>query len=68
MSGSGLLSYEHPVLWSGERKRLEQRLIAEESVKLARIKKERERREQRRDQEEVRSSRDTYRRNGQCRA
>ena len=53
MSEVGGLVVEHPVLWSEERRRIEERRIAVESLKLAQMKKERQRRNSLIDQQEV---------------
>lgn len=40
----GRLVIEHPVLWSEERRRIEEKRIADDSLKLARTRRERQRR------------------------
>lgn len=43
MNGSGLI-VEHPVLWSEERKRIEEKRIADDSLRQSRSRRERQRR------------------------
>lgn len=52
--GSGdYLTVEHPVLWSEERRRIEERKIADESRKVAGLRRERQRRDSLIEQREV---------------
>lgn len=44
---------EHPVLWSEERRRIEEKLIADESLRVVRSRRERQRRNSLIDQQEV---------------
>lgn len=59
MNEGGLI-IEHPVLWSEERRRIENRKIANESLKLAKIRRERQRRNSLMDQQEVRNTNTFY--------
>lgn len=50
--GRGLI-IEHPVLWSEERRRIEEKRIADECMKVSRSRRERQRRNSWSDQQEV---------------
>lgn len=50
--GRGLI-IEHPVLWSEERRRIEEKRIADECMKVSRSRRERQRRNSLSDQQEV---------------
>lgn len=57
MSGEGFgggFIVEHPVLWSEERRRIEEKRVADESLQLARGRRERQRRNSLIEEQEVR--------------